>query len=131
MLSSILSVILGYVAMAIVVMVGSMLAAATLIPGGLSAARKMERPPTTAYLYANLALSFVAALLGGWVCANRAPASPMLHVAVLALFLLVMSFLSARSYSARQPLWYKRTIGMVGVTGVILGGVWRVLSAGA
>ncbi len=36
MLSSILSVILGYVAMAVVVMLGTVLAAAALIPGGLT-----------------------------------------------------------------------------------------------
>ncbi len=41
-----------------------------------------------------------------------------------------MSFFSAKSYSAKQPVWYPRTIGFGGVAGVILGGLWRAMSAG-
>jgi hypothetical protein len=129
MLDSVLSVITGYVVMAVVVMLGTVLAAAALYPGGFNAAKKMETPPPQGYLNANLALSFVAALAGGWVCANRAPSDPMIHVAILAALLLVMSFFSAKSFSGKQPAWYPKVIGLVGVAGVLAGGLWSVLAA--
>jgi peptidoglycan/LPS O-acetylase OafA/YrhL len=129
MLSSIWSVVFGYAAMAIIVMLGTALAAGALYPGGFSAAKKLETPPPPAYLYANLALSFVAALAGGWVCADRAPSQPMIHVAVLAALLLVMSVFSAKSFRGKQPSWYPKTIAAIGVLGVVGGGLIRVLGA--
>lgn len=131
MLSSILSVVTGYIVMAIIVMLGTLLAASALYPGGLTAAKKMETPPPPIYLKANLALSLVAAFAGGWVCASRAPSDPMIHVAVLAALLLVMSFFSAKSFGANQPTWYPKTIGVIGVAGVLTGGLLRVLTAAA
>lgn len=129
MLASILSVITGYVVMAVIVMLGTVLAAGTLYPGGFSAAKKMETPPPRGYLNANLALSFVAALAGGWACAYRAPSDPMIHVAVLAALLLAMSFFSAKSFTGKQPAWYPKAIGLIGVAGVLVGGLWRVWSS--
>ncbi len=112
--------------MAVIVMTGTAIAAAVMIPGGFAGARSMHGIPPRNYLYSNLALSLVAALFGGWLTARLAPASPMLHAAVLAIFLLAMSFVSARSHAARQPAWYPWAITVIGVAGVLLGGVWEV-----
>lgn len=127
-LSSVLSIVIGYVGMAVIVMIGTAIAAATLIPGGFRAAKEMKSEPPRSYLYANLALSFVGALFGGWLCARRAPFNPMIHVDVLAILLAVMSLASSRSYSAKQPSWYPRTITFVGFTGVLLGGLWEIVA---
>lgn len=127
--ASILSVVAGYLAMAAIVMIGTAIAAAAMIPGGIAGAREMEGTPPHAYLYANLAASFVAALLGGWVAARLAPRNSMLHSAALAMLLLAMSVLSFRSQAARQPRWYPITIALIGMTGVMAGGFWETLKA--
>jgi hypothetical protein len=129
LMSSIISVVAGYLGMAVVVMIGTALAAAVFIPGGFSAARSLKNAPPANYLYANLALSFVAALFGGWLCARLAPNNPLVHAGALAAVLLVMSLLSAKSQAAKQPSWYPWTIALMGVAGVLLGGVWFVASA--
>ena len=124
MAASILSILGGYVAMAAIVMIGTAIAAATMLPGGIAGARKIQGPPPRDYLIANLGASLVAALLGGWVTARLAPHNPILHAAVLAAFLLAMSVLSARSQAGKQPRWYPITIALIGVAGVMLGAMW-------
>jgi hypothetical protein len=128
-LTSIVAVVSGYLGMAVVVMIGTALAAAVLIPGGISAAKSLKEAPPPNYLYANLALSFVAALFGGWLCARLAPNNPLVHDGALAAILLIMSLLSAKSQASRQPPWYPWTIAVTGVAGVVLGGLWFVASA--
>ncbi len=65
MLSSILSVVAAYMGMAVIVMIGTVVAASAMIPGGMAAARNLSGEPPRNYLDANLALSFVGALFGG------------------------------------------------------------------
>ncbi len=129
MVSSIASVVWGYLAMAVIVMAGTALVAALMLPGGIAGARKMEGHPPRNYLYSNLALSFAAGLCGGWITARRAPQNPMRHSALLAIFLLAMSALSARTQASRQPRWYPVTIAVIGVLGVLLGGVLETASS--
>lgn len=126
MLRSIVSVVTGYLAMAIIVMIGTVAATAAMIPGGFAAARKMEAPPPRSYLYANLVLSFVAALSGGWITARLAPSVPIVHSAALALLLLLMSVVSAKAQGKNQPRWYPWTIAAIGAVGVLLGGLWEL-----
>lgn len=125
MLKSIASVITGYLAMAAVVMIGTIAAAAAMIPGGLAAARALEGQPPRNYLYANLALSIVAGVLGGWVTARMAPGSPLAHAAALAALMLVMSVVSAKSQARKQPSWYPWTIAAIGIAGVLIGASWE------
>lgn len=127
-MSSVLSIVIGYFGMAVIVMAATPIAAATLIPGGFKAAKEMKSAPPISYLYANLALSFVAALFGGWLCALRAPFNSMIHVDVLAILLVVVSLASSRSYAVKQPRWYPRTIAFVGFAGVLVGGAWEVIA---
>ena len=127
MLQSILSVIVGYGVMTIIVMIGTVAAAAALLQGGLAAMRSAQGPPTPSknYLYANLAISLVAAIVAGWIAARMAPSAPFLHAAALAVLVAAMSTLTSRtqkSQYARQPYWYPRTIAILGVIGVLIGG---------
>lgn len=131
MLKSVLSVIAGFLTMAIVVMLGTFAAAAALLPGGLAAVRNSQGPPPSqsgTYLLANLAVSFIAAVLGGWVAARLAPGSPKAHVIALAVLVVLMSIATAvtqKAATSNQPGWYPITIAVLGVVGVLVGGIWR------
>ena len=130
MLRSILAVIVGYLAVAIIVMVTTMAAAAALIPGAMAAMRTRQRPtPTPAYLVANLACGFLAAVVGGYVAGVIAIVSPFAHAAALAALFAVVSLASSRGGRAElgQPAWYPLTILGIGVAGVLVGGWVRLL----
>src|SRR2546421_10718152 len=120
MLQSIASVVAGYFAMAVIVIFGTIAATAATIPGGLTAAKDPDLVPPRSYLIANLALSLVAALLGGWLCARLAPGNPLIHAAALVGLLIVMSAISAKSQGRNQPPWYPWTIGVIGAAGGII-----------
>jgi peptidoglycan/LPS O-acetylase OafA/YrhL len=129
MLQSIASVVAGYFALAVIVIIGTIAATAATIPGGLAAAKNPDLVPPRSYLIANLALSFVGAMFGGWLCARLAPSNPLIHAAVLAVFLIVMSAISAKSQGRNQPPWYPWTIGAAGAAGVLIGALWEVWSS--
>jgi hypothetical protein len=133
MLRSVLSVIEGYVVMAVVVMLGTLAATAALVPGGLAAMKNAQAggtiTPGRNYLAANLLISLIGAILGGWVTARVAIYSPMIHVGILALLIVVMSVASARKQgTAGQPSWYPMTITVLGIAGVLLGGLLQARS---
>ncbi len=130
MLKTIESVIAGYLAMAAVVMIGTVAAAATMIPGGLAGAKALDRPPPRNYLLANLVVSFVAALVGGWVTTRMAASRPGLHAIALAVLVVLMSVVSARSQAKQQPKWYPWTIAVVGVAGILLSLIFTARPAG-
>ena len=109
MLRSILAVLVGFVAMAVVVMIGTAVAMRALQPHeGDATALAMRLNP--AYLTANLVLSGVAALIGGYVVATIARHDPIRHGIALALLILVMSVVSMRRAGATQPRWYQLTL---------------------
>ncbi len=117
------AVLAGFVAMSIVVMIGTAVASQLLIPGGMAAMRSGSPASIPAsYLTANLVISLLAAVLGGWLTARLAPMHVHWHVYALAAFLLVMGLVSAKMMSSAQPGWYAKTIPFVGVAGVLLGG---------
>ncbi|MDB4877709.1 MAG: hypothetical protein JWM41_4155 [Gemmatimonadetes bacterium] len=115
MLRSILAVIGGFVAMSILVMAGTFALMAALMPGGLQTMRGMRDAgaasvamptPTPRYFVLNIALSFVAALLGGWVTARIASHAPMAHLLALCALIAIMGVASAFTPgSAQQPVW--------------------------
>ena len=129
MLRGILVVLGGYVAMVAVVMLGTVLATAALVPGGLAAMRSARSgaaavmPPVgTPYLAANLAVSFLAAMLGGWLVQRHAPAPPLGWVCGLAALLLALGIgLAVKGPRGGQPAWYAYVIPLVGVAGVFAG----------
>src|SRR5437868_3420366 len=109
--------------MAIVVMIGTVALVAAFVPGGAAAMRSgagMSGPPPSMRYYAsNIALSLVAAMVGGWLTARIASHAIAGHLIALAAVVLVMGFVSAVSPgSSRQPMWYKLVIPLVGIAGV-------------
>jgi hypothetical protein len=129
MLHSIGAVVAGYAAMVVLVMAGSMAWMAARVPGGLKAMREnmksggaaaMPTPPAS-YLAFNLALSFFAAVLGGWVTRGIAPSAPTRHLLALGAVVIVMGFMSSRRPgSDQQPGWYRFVIPFVGLAGIAL-----------
>jgi len=130
MLRSIMAVVAGYATMAVVVMLGTIAMMAALVPGGLKAMRAMRDgaraampAPTPRYLAMNIALSLVAAILGGWITtriASRAVNGHLIALCVVVLLMSVVSAFASGSGSSLQPAWYKFVIPLVGVAGVAL-----------
>jgi hypothetical protein len=125
-----MAVVAGYATMAVVVMVGTIAMMATVVPGGLKAMRGMRDgagaampAPTPRYLAMNIALSLVAAILGGWITARIASRAVNGHLIALCVVILLMSVVSAFASgsapgSSLQPVWYKYVIPLVGIAGV-------------
>lgn len=107
MLRSILAVLGGFATMAILVMVTTAIAAATLIPGGMQAMMTPGAPLPRRYLATNLVCSALAAFVGGFVTVRLASDKPFFHGIALALLMGVMGVISARQAGDRQPRWYQ------------------------
>jgi hypothetical protein len=82
---SILAVIAGYVAMAVVVVILTLLCVAIF--------HLQSGHPTPVYLALNMAYSLAAAALGGWVAARIAGRSPVAHGVALAVLILALGAL--------------------------------------
>ena len=129
MLHSMLAVLGGFATMAVLVMIGTMLATAALVPGGLARMRSGESggPVPSGYLAGNLIISLLGAILGGFLTVRIAATSPLAHTLALAAFVLLMSgatMMQSRGKPANgQPSWYPGVIAVIGVGGVLLGGL--------
>jgi hypothetical protein len=127
MLRSLTAVGGGFIAMTVVVIIGTAAATAAFVPGGLSAAMSQTAPdigplPRT-YLAANLLVSLIGAVLAGWIAARFSPSSSGTHVLVLAAIMLLMSVATfAQGAAPGQPVWYPWVIGAIGVGGLLIGG---------
>lgn len=123
MLRSLGAVLGGFVAMAVIVVVSTALAAESLIPGGMEKATTPGTPLPHAYLRVNLAASAFAAVAGGFVTGWIAATAPLLHGLALAGLMIVMSLLSARQSGATQPRWYQLVLTFV-MPFFALAGAW-------
>jgi len=140
MLRAILSVIAGYVTLAMVVMATFMVALPALGTERVLAPGAYD--PSGLWLMTSFVLGLLAAVIGGWVCAviARAPKPPL----ALAVLVVVLGLLSAifqlmspdedrptvregevgiveAMQNARQPAWVALLNPFVGVAGVLLG----------
>ena len=107
------AVIAGYIVMALIVILGVMAAAKLLVPAGEN--------PGTGYLVGNVAISFLAALSGGYVAANFAKADAKLATLVLAAVVMALGLILEPGHG--QPGWYGLVIPFIGAAGVVLGGL--------
>lgn len=140
MLRSILSVIAGYLVMAIVVMITFSLT--YLAMGAEGAFKPGSYDPSLLWIVISFVLGLIAAVLGGLVCAviARSPRPPLVLAAVvlvLGLLLAVPVLIEDRGgeppvrsgdldnfeamNSARQPLWVALLNPLVGAAGTLLG----------
>jgi len=107
MLHSILAVLGGFVATAIIVIASTAIAARIF-------------PPRT-YLAVNLGCSALAAFLGGFIVTRLAPDKPFFHGIALAALMCVMGIISARQAGDRQPKWYQIVLCTVMPAIVLIG----------
>jgi hypothetical protein len=124
MLRSIGAVIAGFAAMAIVVVVGVAAAARMFIPGDAPSAGSGSAMPqlTSSYMVANIAVSVIAAVLGGYLTARIGLRAPMAHGMALGILVVVMGIATALgSPNDGQPGWYRVALPLLGLTGVLLG----------
>lgn len=131
-LRSIAAVVAGFGFMASTVMVGTIVATALFIPGGLASAASGAVPASvpSMYLAANLAASLPGAVFGGWIAARIGVSAPFAHAAALAALTAVLSIVSVfQAPSGAQPAWYAAVVGIIGVAGVLLGGKLRAAAA--
>jgi uncharacterized membrane protein YfcA len=113
---SVLAVVAGYLATAVIVMAGTFAAMAAF---GLS----MTSAPTPPYLAANLVVSFIGAVVGGWVCTRIAPNRQWAHAVALVFLFFLISLLPVGGATNGQPAWYTLALAFIGTVGV-MSGAW-------
>lgn len=126
MLRNILAPLVGFIVTIFIVSVGIGLAAMLLLPPPTGGQLPVLTP---AYLAANLLISAVAAVAGGWVAGTIGQRASLLHAGVLAGLMLTLSLISliAEGGAATgQPAWYPYAIALIGPLGA-LGGGWLQL----
>jgi len=127
MLLSIGAVIGGFLVTVILVSVSTVFAC--VICGVKQKSNPSETVPAN-YLAANLTLSLLSAIVGGYVCGWIAHSDPLVHAGILAGLLGVLSLTTAVATGAApgQPTWYPWVIGVIGVSGILVGGYVRLLT---
>lgn len=77
-----------------------------------------------------LAANGMSAVIGGWLAARVAGYAEFTHALALAVILAVGTFAAASAVPpGHQPGWYVPVAGIVGVTGVLVGGWIRAAAA--
>ena len=126
---SVAAIAVGLGFMAATVTVGILVASA-LIGGGEPADGKSFAAAVALYLYVNLVICGIGAILGGWLAARIASFAPYGHAAVMAAIVAVLSITTATGAPApAHPGWYPSVLGLVAVLGVLLGGKRRAAAA--
>jgi peptidoglycan/LPS O-acetylase OafA/YrhL len=127
MFQSIVAIIAGFLTTAVLVMAGTAVASAVMLPGRTAGETTVVPTP---YLSVNLVLSILAAIAGGYVCGWIAPRHPFSHAAILAGVFGLLSLYTAVTTGAApgQPHWYPWVIGTICVAGVLAGGALRAAS---
>ena len=106
MLRSILSIIAGFVVMAVLVTIGTMAAVKIMLPA-TDMRTALTLKPTPVYLAVDLIYSAFFAAVGGFTAAVIAGRSPGAHALALAGLMLVMGLVSFFQNSGnQQPPWY-------------------------
>ncbi len=122
MLRSILSILAGYGTLTLATMLGLLgLAKAFGLPLD---PRRTSETPSKASMHWNLAVSFAAALLGGFVAAHLALAAPRPHALVLgALVLALGAAYAVQGRGGVRAAWYLMVLPGGGAAGCAAGGL--------
>jgi hypothetical protein len=125
---SVAAIAVGLGFMAATVTVGT-LVASVLIGGGSEDGTPSAGAMAT-YLYMNLVICGIGAILGGWLAARIASFAPYGHAAFMAAIVAVLSMTTVTGAPApSHPGWYPSALGLVAVLGVLLGGKLRAAAA--
>jgi hypothetical protein len=128
MAHSTLAVLAGFVVMAIIVMIATALAMRFVLGVPLAAMRSAGPQMLSAsYLATNVAVSALAAIVGGFTTAAIAGHDQIAHGLGLAAVMVSMSVVSMRQTGAGQPRWYRILLATMMPAMAILGaalGAW-------
>jgi hypothetical protein len=133
-LRSIVAILAGFGFVASTVMFGNIIATAVLVPEGAStpAGESPASEMQPVYLVANVAVSAMGAVVGGWLAARIGAFAPFAHAAVLAAIVAVLSLATMLDApAAPHPRWYPIVLSTIVVAGVLLGGKLRAAAAAA
>ncbi|HEY8165622.1 MAG TPA: hypothetical protein VIF83_08730 [Gemmatimonadaceae bacterium] len=126
MIRSVAAVAAGFLALILTVMIGVAAATAALIPGGLATMNTAVAPVSlpASYLTANIAVSLIGAILGGWLTARLSAPQQRSNVMILAGLVVLLSVVTAMQgvETGTQPMWYRWIVPVIGVVGVLIGG---------
>lgn len=121
MFRSLLAIVVGYLAMAVSVIL--MMLLLSLVFPELGHAHEQKQPPSTTMMVVIVALGFPCSILGGWLCVWLAPRKPWMHVLILAAFSIIAGMINAMWFSEpTQPGWYLASLPLVGLLGIFVGG---------
>jgi len=124
MLRSVLSVIAGYVVIAVLTII-TFLVLGFVVPGTFSQA-EANTVLSTPWLLVIIGFGFVYAIIGGCTTTFLAKRAIFQHVLALAGILLVLGVVElVMGSGSGRPLWYRVTLLIAGVVGVLLGGGLR------
>ena len=127
MIRSVLSILAGYVLMAVLIMVATVVSARLMLHvSGVDEMRTMK--PTVTYMIVNLGYSGVFAVLGGFAAAALAKRAPLIHALILAVIMIGMGIaLMFSNTGNEEPGWYSRALLVLGPGGALLGGYLQSL----
>jgi hypothetical protein len=121
---SIAAVMAGLGFMAATATVGMLVASLAL--GRETPQVRLTAAAYSTFLFLNLVFSGIGGILGGWLTARIAASAPYAHAAALAAIVALLAIEAALAIpTPGQPGWYPSALGMVAVTGVLLGGKLR------
>ena len=133
MFRSVLSVIAGFVAVAVLVMPATIISARLLL-GVRGRQQMMTMKPTPGFITVNLVFSLVFAVFGGFLTALIAGRARMQHAGALAALMFVtgiLSFLQNVKMKTSEGRVYSGSLVILGPTGALLGGYIQTLCVGS
>ncbi len=128
-LRSVAAIAAGLGFMSATVTMGALVSSA--LTGGEPAANQPS-VESAAHLYINLVVCGIGAILGGWLSARIAAFAPYGHAAVMAAIVGAVAIRTVTGVpAAGYPDWYPTALGLIAVSGVLLGGKLRAAAASA
>ena len=123
-----LIILAAYVLMAVITILGTIVATVLLVPGGVATMRAARTPgavipePPASYLAANLIVSLAGAMAAGMFVMRYASPPPQRSILGLTGFVLLVGVsMALKGRQPGQPRWYPWIIPLVGAAGVWLG----------
>lgn len=124
------AILAGFLLMVLIVMVGTIVATTFFVTEEIAEMRELTVTLPAGYLVANLVISLLAAVAGGWLASRLdGPGRwrPVLGMAAL-VFLTSLFNMRSPAGSGGTLAWYPWVILVIGVAGTLLGGWSRMRS---
>lgn len=126
---SVAAVLIGLGFMAATATIGMLVASLAL--GRETPEVRLTSAAYSTFLFLYVVFCGIGGILGGWLTARIGGSAPYGHAAALAAVVAVLSIEVAMAMpTPGQPGWFPSVLGVVAVTGVLLGGKLRAAASG-